>query len=64
MRPTGTRVWRKTSRKGRRGIPTGRRATHVVEMAYGQQQRIRANAAAAARFHKARRAAESLAVTS
>jgi hypothetical protein len=30
MSPQDTRVWRKTGRKARRGVPTGRRATHVV----------------------------------
>ena len=47
MKPAdGSRVWRKTGRVARRGIPTGRRTTHAVEMAYGQQQRIRDNHAA------------------
>jgi hypothetical protein len=47
MKPAdGGRVWRKTRRAAQRGIPAGRRATHRVEMAYGQQQKIRDNNAA------------------
>jgi hypothetical protein len=45
MRPSGTRTWRKGLRKASRGIPTGRRATHAVETAYGQQQKARDRAA-------------------
>ncbi len=36
-----TRVWRRTRRKALRGIPTGRRATHVTEAAYGRHQKER-----------------------
>jgi hypothetical protein len=36
-----TRCWRKSLRRTRRGIPTGRRATHSVQTTYGQQQRDR-----------------------
>ena len=47
MRPADrTRVWRKTGRAARRGIPAGRRTTHTVKTAYGQQQRIRDHSAA------------------
>ena len=36
-----TRVWHKTARKALRGIPTGRRATHVADAAYGRRQKTR-----------------------
>ena len=42
MRPQDTRVWRKTGRKARRGVPTGRRATHTVQTTYGRGQRAAA----------------------
>jgi hypothetical protein len=41
VRPLDTRVWRKTRRRALRGVPTGRRATHVVETIYGHRQRER-----------------------
>lgn len=43
MRPQGTRVWRKTRRATQRGIPQGRRATHKVETAWGQQHELAAS---------------------
>ena len=35
------RCWRKGLRKARRGIATGRRATHAVEATYGHRQQER-----------------------
>jgi hypothetical protein len=37
MRPAG-RVWRKTGWAARRGIPTGRRATHAVKVEAARQR--------------------------
>jgi hypothetical protein len=39
MSPQDTRVWRKNGRKARRGVPTGRRATHAVQTTYGRHQK-------------------------
>lgn len=39
MRPEGTKVWRKNGRDARRGVPTGRRTTHLIETTYGRRQR-------------------------
>ncbi len=36
-----TRYWRKGLRRTRRGIPTGRRATHQPETTYGRHQKER-----------------------
>ena len=36
-----TRVWRRTRRKAMRRVPTGRKATHAVETAYGRHQKQR-----------------------
>ena len=58
MRPQGDRCWRKAGRRALRGIPTGRRATHRAETAYGQQQRLRDQAAQFAEFIARRREAE------
>jgi hypothetical protein len=41
MRPQGTRAWRKDGRRARRGVPTGRRATHIAETTYGRHQKDR-----------------------
>jgi hypothetical protein len=41
MKPENTRVWRKTARKNKRRIPTGRRATRTVHTTYGRKQRDR-----------------------
>lgn len=43
MRPAG-RVWRKTGRPARRGIPTGRRTTHAVKVEAARRRLILAPA--------------------
>jgi len=39
MAPEGVKVRRRDLRRAGRGIPTGRRATHTVETAYGRKQK-------------------------
>lgn len=41
MRPLDGKPTRRGLRRAARGVPTGRRATHVVETTYGHQQRVR-----------------------
>jgi hypothetical protein len=42
MKPaTGNQVWRKAARRERRGVATGRKATHPVLTKYGRHQKER-----------------------
>jgi hypothetical protein len=50
MTPQNTRVWRKDARRARRGVRTGRRATHAVETTYGRHQKDAARRARWAEF--------------
>jgi hypothetical protein len=58
MKPaTGNQVWRKGTRRARRGVATGRRATHPVLTKYGRHQRERDHQAVMSAFFAERRAA-------
>jgi hypothetical protein len=41
MRPPDGKPTRRGMRRARRGMPTGRRATHAVQTTYGRHQRDR-----------------------